>query len=109
MRVDPRDLFQALRAYLGKPSPAGAVASSPARDRVSSPGTGEGDRLVLSTRAREIQRLRSELLRLPEVRKDKVYSLRARIAAGSYQVKPEEVAERMLAEIGRPPEGRRGT
>jgi len=110
LRIDPQDLFQALRAYLGKPSPPGTVSPAPVRERSSSPSPapGEGDRLVLSPRAREIQRLRSELLRLPEVRKDKVHSLRARIAAGSYQIKPEEVAEKMLAEVGRPPEGRRG-
>ncbi len=108
MRIDPQDLFQALRAYLGKSSPAGAVFPASGRERSAAAGAGEADRLVLSPRAREIQRLRSELLRWPEVRKDKVYSLRAKIAAGSYQVKAEEVAEKMLAELGRPPEGRKG-
>ncbi|MCL6450626.1 MAG: flagellar biosynthesis anti-sigma factor FlgM, partial [Acetobacteraceae bacterium] len=56
----------------------------------------EGDRVDISARAQEVQKLREAVARLPEVRRDRVERVARELGQGTYRVSPEEVAEKIL-------------
>lgn len=55
------------------------------------------DKLTLSDRMREIQMVRDVLARTPDIRVERVQEIARAIADGTYSVRSEEVAEKMLA------------
>ena len=57
---------------------------------------GSGDKVRLSDRSREIARAREGVDAAPEVRSEKVEEIKARLAAGTYDVNAEMIAEKML-------------
>lgn len=63
-----------------------------------SPARAKGDRVELSDRARSLYAAKEALSRLPEIRQDRVESLKKAIQAGTYRVSGEQLAERMLRE-----------
>jgi negative regulator of flagellin synthesis FlgM len=56
----------------------------------------EGDTVVLSPRAREIQELRRKLAEIPEVRENLVAELKEQVKSGIYQADSKKIAARML-------------
>jgi len=57
-----------------------------------------GDALELSSGARELQRYRSELARLPEVGEERVAALKRQIQEQNYRPDPEKIAAGMVRE-----------
>ena len=57
-----------------------------------------GDSVELSARARELQRARQAVEDAPDVRADRVAEIRQRLAAGTYDVSPEDLARKLLGE-----------
>ena len=55
------------------------------------------DQVELSPEAREIKAAQQALAQTPEVRADKVEDLKRRVASGTYEVRGEEVAEKIIA------------
>jgi len=58
-----------------------------------------GERVEISPRAREIQRLKEILDQIPEVREKKVEELRALIHQGRYKVDLERLSDRILERL----------
>jgi negative regulator of flagellin synthesis FlgM len=56
------------------------------------------EKVQLSPRAKDVQKVREILNSVPEVREDKVASLKEKVDAGTYNVQGEKVAEKMLLE-----------
>ncbi|MBN1613663.1 MAG: flagellar biosynthesis anti-sigma factor FlgM [Deltaproteobacteria bacterium] len=56
------------------------------------------EKVDLSTKAKDIQNLKSAVANLPDVREEKVQELRNRIESGKYNVSGEEIAEKMVGE-----------
>jgi negative regulator of flagellin synthesis FlgM len=56
------------------------------------------DTVVISDAARRIQEVQKQLQAIPDVRADKVAELRAQIENGSYQIKADEIAGKMIRE-----------
>lgn len=54
------------------------------------------DTVNISDAAKEIQEVRRELDNIPDVRADKVEQLKNQIEDGTYEIKSEEIAEKML-------------
>jgi negative regulator of flagellin synthesis FlgM len=54
------------------------------------------DTVNISDAAKEIQEVRKELDNIPYVRADKVEQLKNQIENGTYEIKSEEIAEKML-------------
>jgi negative regulator of flagellin synthesis FlgM len=61
--------------------------------------TASSDRVELSARSREIKKIHDVIEMTPDVRAEKVAALKAQVDKGEYQVKPEEVADRMVKEF----------
>lgn len=57
-----------------------------------------GEKVSLSSKAKDIQQIRQILDDIPDVREDRVRELKARIESGTYTVHPEKIAEKMAAE-----------
>lgn len=56
------------------------------------------DTVVISDTAKRIQEAQSQIQAIPDVRADKVAELRAQIENGSYQIKPDKIADKMIRE-----------
>ena len=91
MTITSPGLNGVLSAYAGRKV---AAAESKRAARTKSAG---GDQVILSQQARDLSRARKLVAQSSAVRADKVKRLAAEIAAGTYQVDPEAVAEKMLA------------
>lgn len=76
-------------------------AKDPASSSKSQPSSqvNEGDKVVLSPRAREVQEIRKMLAEIPEVREDLVAELKGRVESGTYKVDSAKIAARMLENL----------
>ncbi|MGO9380316.1 MAG: flagellar biosynthesis anti-sigma factor FlgM [Dissulfurispiraceae bacterium] len=59
-------------------------------------GTSQDDQITLSGTAKEIGRLQAEVSKLPDVRTDRVEELQNAINSGTYNVKGEAVAGKVI-------------
>ena len=66
--------------------------------RTSGAAKDGGDRVELSDKARALLVASDAIVTLPQIRKDKVESLKQSIKDGSYHVPGEKIAERILGE-----------
>jgi negative regulator of flagellin synthesis FlgM len=58
----------------------------------------KGDTVAISETAKQIQEAKKQLEDIPDVRADKVAELKAQIENNTYEIKSEEIAEKMLNE-----------
>jgi negative regulator of flagellin synthesis FlgM len=58
--------------------------------------TASGDRVEFSARSREMQKIYEVLQTTPETRAEKVSSLKKLIEEGKYEVKSEDIADKMI-------------
>ena len=56
----------------------------------------EKDQITISRAGRDYQVAKSALAKVPDVREDKVKELKARVEAGTYAVKDEDFAAKLL-------------
>lgn len=91
MTITSPGLNGVLQAYTSQKVSA-AENRHTARTKVTS-----GDQVILSQQARYLSRAREIVAQSSPIRKEKVERLAEAIAAGTYQVDPEAVAERILA------------
>lgn len=84
---------------LGTKGMTGTYKVGPAVSQQSAPVSAAGngsDRVTLSREAQEAARLRTKLQATPEVRMDLVERIKAEVEAGTYNVEPRAVAEKLL-------------
>jgi flagellar biosynthesis anti-sigma factor FlgM len=75
------------------------VESSQGQQRSSKSGGGQNpdsDRLELSTRSREISHLDELIRSTPDVRQSRIDEVHRQIASGTYNVKAEKIAEKIV-------------
>jgi negative regulator of flagellin synthesis FlgM len=58
-----------------------------------------GERVELSQRAKDIQKIKKIVEETPEIREDKVTDLKQKIEQGIYNVKGEKVAQKLLEDL----------
>jgi negative regulator of flagellin synthesis FlgM len=56
------------------------------------------ERVELSAKAKDFQRIRQTLDRIPDVRREKIQELKDQIESGKYTVDPGKVAAKMVSE-----------
>lgn len=96
MKISGGEINNLVRSYLQRPA---RVEQEGDRAQVARAGRRQGDELVLSPQAQEIQRLREALAQVPEARAERVRELASAIEAGTYQVPHEAVAMQMLRRL----------
>ena len=84
------DLSRPQAVRKGSPEPA-AVQGAAQPGRLRSP-----DRVEISPKARELQKLKQDLAALPEVRLDRVALAKQNLQYGGYRVDPKVVAQSMM-------------
>ncbi|MCS6777454.1 MAG: flagellar biosynthesis anti-sigma factor FlgM [Chloroherpetonaceae bacterium] len=72
------------------------VATTPASPAQESSGSREAALVEVSPTAQEIQQIKRLVHRLPDVREDRVRSLKAQIESGTYHVSGEDIADLMI-------------
>ena len=101
MSIDIKNLTQAQ----ARPASDGRAAENAGlRGRQEPQGQesgGGGDRVTLTDTARRLSDLASTVSGQPPVDQKRVEEIRAAIQGGSYEVKPERIAERLLMMEGR--------
>jgi negative regulator of flagellin synthesis FlgM len=78
-----------------KPSPSEKNSGAP---NIGSPAS-VSDRVELSPQSREMKKIHEILAATPEIRTERVEALRKAITEGTYQVKAEDTAEKMIQEF----------
>jgi len=94
MIISNKQVQKVINAYLQRTG--GLQDSHPASVREKREGTSP-DQVSLSVQAKEVEKLKKEILAVPEVREEKVQELAKRISTGEYKVNAQDVAEKMLA------------
>ncbi len=65
----------------------------------SSKAGGSSEQIVLSSKAKDIQRAQEAVRSAPDIRVDKVNRIKQQLSDGTYQVNTRDVAEKILKEI----------
>jgi flagellar biosynthesis anti-sigma factor FlgM len=78
----------------------GATSGSKTHDLTSRASDSAEDVAHLSTGSDAVQTLKAQLDRVPEIRQQKVDSLKQALVEGSYQIYPQQIAAAMFAEAG---------
>jgi flagellar biosynthesis anti-sigma factor FlgM len=103
MRIDPSS------QYLGNTAPEG-VGNAKRQPKISPPDAGTtaeiassstdaGDTVQLSGTLSEVQRLKTQLARVPDVRASRVGPLQQQVQQGTYQPSSEQIASAMMSEL----------
>jgi len=71
---------------------------NPPASSVSSPDAGS-DRVELSPQSRDMKKIHEILAATPEIRTEKVAALKKAITEGTYKVKAEDMADKMIQEF----------
>lgn len=69
-----------------------------AADKQVSGSLAPREKVNLSTTAKDVQRIQSEIEKLPEVREEKIRELQAQIDKGTYSADADKIAEKMVGE-----------
>lgn len=64
-----------------------------------SAGGGSSEQIVLSSKAKDIQKAHEVIRATPDVRVDKVNKIKQDIADGKYNVKTQDIADKLLKQI----------
>jgi flagellar biosynthesis anti-sigma factor FlgM len=78
----------------------GTPSGSKTHDMTNAPSANAEDIAHLSTGSDAVQTLKARLDQVPEIRQQKVDSLKQAIAEGSYRMCPQRIAAAMLADGG---------
>ncbi len=71
-------------------------SQQPGKVQASGEGHSESDRLELSVRSREISHLEDLIQSTPDIREDRVNQVRRDIESGTYNIKAEKIAEKII-------------
>lgn len=96
VKIDPSKLHSIGRSVVGPTGNQGVEGLQGAGSAAGPSAAAGADRLALSQRAEEIKAARAALAETPDVRAERVAALKAQVEAGTYQVDPDKVAERIL-------------
>ena len=88
---------QSIRQITQEMKPPQAEKNPPA-SRISGPDAGS-DRVELSPQSRDMKKIHEILATTPEVRTEKVEALKKAVAEGTYKVKTEDIADKMVQEM----------
>lgn len=58
----------------------------------------QGDTVELSSLAKDVSKARTEVDRTPDIRAEKVESLKEKVSSGEYKVDPDKVAHKLVDE-----------
>jgi negative regulator of flagellin synthesis FlgM len=97
MQITPKNQVSGIDAYnLAQVQNKQKVGTE--ESNTSDGSTLKADTVVLSDAAKRIQEAQARIQTLPDVRNDKVAELKAQIENGTYEIKSEEIAEKMIRE-----------
>jgi flagellar biosynthesis anti-sigma factor FlgM len=92
MKIDSEQLLSTVNKFKNEPLEKNETTAVPG-EKWTRPGA---DRVELSTKGTEIDRLKKTMQVAPDFRSDRVAQLKEQIAAGTYRVEGKAVAEKML-------------
>jgi negative regulator of flagellin synthesis FlgM len=97
MQITPKNQANAIDAYNSAQVQSRQKTGSE-EGKVSGQQGPKADTVVISDAAKRIQEAQTQIQAIPDVRADKVAELRARIENGTYEIKPEKIADKMIRE-----------
>ncbi len=99
MIISHQQLLAAMQQRVERVSGADLQGVSPASSSRALDAGSKADGIQLSPRAQEVLELRRALNDLPDIRSERVDSIRAKREAGTYDVSAEDVAEKIMSRI----------
>ena len=95
MKISSERSLIDLEAYIKNAQSSDEIKSSRGQEQGKAIQT---ERVKLSPKARDLQKIREVMEATPEIREEKVGQFKREIEAGTYSVKGDKVAERMVRE-----------
>ena len=95
MKISNNQMDQILSLYAQQSKVTGAKNKTTDANATAKPA-GKRDELVLSDRAREIQLAMKAAKASPDIREERVQTIKAQIQSGTYSVPAEDVARMMI-------------
>jgi negative regulator of flagellin synthesis FlgM len=96
MEITPKNQSDAIEAYVNQ------VQVKPKTEEITEKDLRQqaikSDTVVISDSAKRIQEAQAQLETIPEVRSEKVAEIKRRIEDGTYEIKPDKIAEKMIRE-----------
>ena len=96
MEITSKNTADAIEAYVSqvqvKPKTEELSEKDPRQQAIKS------DTVVISETAKRIQAAQSQLETIPDVRSEMVADIKRRIEDGTYEIKPDKIAEKMIRE-----------
>jgi len=90
MKIDSKNIQGVANAYRTGAARPKTQPGAPAA------GVSSTDSVSLSSKSQEATALRNRIRQAPDVRMDLVQRIKAQVEAGTYEVAPEKVAEKLL-------------
>jgi flagellar biosynthesis anti-sigma factor FlgM len=97
MEITPKNQPTAIAAYTTTPVQPRPKTESD-EGRVTGHPELKADTVFISDTAKRIQEAQAQLQSIPDVRADKVAELKSQIENGTYEIKPDQIAEKMIRE-----------
>ncbi|HKZ16782.1 MAG TPA: flagellar biosynthesis anti-sigma factor FlgM [Geobacteraceae bacterium] len=95
MKIDNQDMLSSINLYQNEQISKKDDAARPQEKTQVQ----QQDRVELSTRKTEIEKLKNTVEAMPDVRTEKVEALKQQLADGSYRVESIKVAQKMLEQF----------
>lgn len=86
---------QTLRQVKGSDPSAKSKGAKKAKEALAE---AKGDKVELSSLAKDVSKSRSEVDRTPDIRTEKVEALKEKVSTGEYKVDPDKVAQKLVDE-----------
>ena len=91
MRIEPNHIGRATQRPVGEVSRTDVNGARPTQ------GVTQGDQVVLSQRASEVQLARQALASAPQVRAQRVAELKKQLQSGTFRVDADTVADKIVS------------
>lgn len=99
MKIQGKGPLQGKETNLNTQRSQGIVGTEE-RKQVNTPhGQRQVDRIDISLRGKEIASIIASVNNLPDLREEKIQTLKEAVNSGTYRIDPIKVAEKMLSEI----------
>lgn len=95
MKINNNDPIKDLSAYI---QGIKEVQKERINEKSASKETSNVDRVQISPKAKDVQKIRAEVDSLPDIRTDRVEEAKKAIETGTYNIRGEKVADKIIKE-----------
>ncbi len=98
MKIDDSQLIEGFKQVVQGQQVQHSTQEQGAKEATRKGGHSAADNVNLSSKARQYQKIKKAVMEAPDIRKERVEHIRGEIEAGTYNVRGEKVATKIVQE-----------